>query len=59
MINSFIATQLIGPVCVKNPHVLAKICSMITKETFETDSDSNAFIAYERGLKALLERCGK
>ena len=59
MINSFIASQLIGPICVKNPHVLAKICSMITKEPFETDPASNAFLAYERGLKALLERCGK
>lgn len=59
MINCFIASQLIGPIAVKNPHVLSKICSMITKEPFETEPDSSAFLAYKRGLKALSERYGK
>ncbi len=54
--QSFIASQFIGPLAVKNPHVCAKICEMISGEAFEINKNSNAFIAYERGLSELKKR---
>ena len=57
--EKFVATQLIGPFAVKNPSVLTKICEMITGDTFESDTSSNRFLAYERGLAALEERLAK
>ena len=54
--GGFIGTQLIGPIAVKNPNVLAKICEMITGESFDIDITSNRFLAYSRGLRALEER---
>ena len=57
--GNFIGTQLIGPFAVKNPSVLSKICEMITGDTFESDTSSNRFLAYSRGLRALEERLFK
>jgi CobQ-like glutamine amidotransferase family enzyme len=54
--GSFIGTQLIGPIAVKNPNVLAKICEMITGEGFDIDTRSSRFLAYSSGLRALEER---
>ncbi|MBE6608698.1 MAG: hypothetical protein E7633_09110 [Ruminococcaceae bacterium] len=54
--GNFIGTQLIGPIAVKNPNVLAKICEMITGESFYADAQSNCALAYARGLSALEER---
>lgn len=54
--GSFIGTQLIGPIAVKNPNVLAKICEMITGEGFDIDTRSSRFLAYSSGLHALEER---
>ncbi|MBQ5602613.1 MAG: hypothetical protein IIU77_07325 [Clostridia bacterium] len=54
--GNFIGTQLIGPIAVKNPNVLAKICEMITGESFDIDLTSSRFLAYSSGLRALEER---
>ena len=57
--GNFIGTQLIGPIAVKNPNVLAKICEMITGEGFDIDTRSSRFLAYSSGLRALEERLSK
>ena len=57
--GNFIGTQLIGPIAVKNPNVLAKICEMITGEEFDIDLTSSRFLAYSSGLRALEERLSK
>ena len=54
--GGFIGTQLIGPIAVKNPNVPAKICEMITGESFDIDLNSSRFLAYSSGLRALEER---
>ena len=54
--DNFVGTQLIGPIAVKNPCVLKKICEMITGESFDSDTRSSSFLAYMRGVSALEKR---
>ncbi len=54
--GNFFATQLIGPVLVKNPHFLKHIADILTGESIALDSASNLCKAYEVSLKELRTR---
>ncbi len=54
--NNFFATQLLGPILVKNPHFLAHLASLLTNETPEFASDSPIQIAYHNSLQELTKR---
>ncbi len=54
------ATHLLGPVLVKNPHLLARLGELLgVQPDLETEEKSQAELAYEVTLKALQERMAK
>lgn len=55
----FIATQLIGPFLVKNPHFLRFVCEKLTGEKMTIDPQSNQVKAYEVAVSQLLARLQK
>ena len=55
----FIATQLIGPFLVKNPHFLRFVCEKLTGEKLTIDPQSNQVKAYEVAVSQLLARLQK
>lgn len=54
--GKFYATQLIGPVLVKNPPFMEKIAAEITGEVLSLSPDSNICKAYEVSLNELKKR---
>ncbi len=58
--GSLFATHLLGPVLVKNPHLLARLGALLGAEPDpETEEKSEAELAYQVTLKALRERMAK
>ena len=54
--GSFFATQLIGPVLTKNPHLLSTFVKKLTGEEYTIDPNSNLQKAYEIAKQELLNR---
>lgn len=54
--NNFYATQLTGPLLVKNPAAADFAIQKITGKPFEISEDSNAALAYKSALKELSKR---
>ena len=50
------ATQLIGPILAKNPHMLYSLCTRLTGEEFPPEPNSNLCKAYEICLAQLQNR---
>lgn len=58
-VKNFFATQLIGPVLVKNPTFLAEIYTKLTGEAFAFSEGSNQVKAYNTALSELKKRLVK
>lgn len=56
--GNLFATQLIGPVLVKNPHFLAHVIRLLTGESYTPDPDSNLCKAYAVTHGELSKRAG-
>lgn len=54
--GNFHATHLIGPLLVKNPHLLAHFLSLLGAAAPPIDPDSHAALAYQTTLAALRQR---
>ena len=54
--GNFYATHLIGPLLVKNPHLLAHFVFLLGAEPVPVDSSSHPALAYEVTLTALRQR---
>lgn len=54
--GSFFATQLIGPVLTKNPHLLSAFVKALTGEEYAPNPESNLQKAYEIAKQELLNR---
>ena len=54
--GSFFATQMIGPVLTKNPHLLCAVVMTLTGEKYAPDPESNLQRAYEIAKQELLNR---
>ncbi|MCH5198933.1 MAG: hypothetical protein J1E34_08515 [Oscillospiraceae bacterium] len=54
--NSFYATQLTGPLLVKNPAAARFFIEKLTGTPFELHEDSNAVLAYSSALRELTKR---
>lgn len=54
--ENFYATHLIGPLLVKNPHLLAHFVSLLGVEPVPVDPSSHPALAYEVTLTALRQR---
>ena len=54
--GSFFATQLVGPVLTKNPHLLSTFVKVLSGEEYTIDPESNLQKAYEIAKQELLNR---
>ena len=53
LVNNFYGTQFIGPVLVKNPHILKKVFESITKTELNIADDDYLSLAYKNALTEL------
>ena len=53
LVNNFYGTQFIGPVLVKNPHILKKVFASITKTELNIADDDYLNLAYKNALTEL------
>ena len=53
LVNNFYGTQFIGPVLVKNPHILKKVFASITKTELNIADDDYLSLAYKNALTEL------
>ena len=53
LVNNFYGTQFIGPVLVKNPHILKKVFENITKTELNIADDDYLSLAYKNALTEL------